>query len=116
MSPEKSVGPHQTGSDPSNWRERICPLIPIPPMLRSVTARAMTKKSFEARDTISALPVSGELVGPMATRRGRRAIVPAVPLRGELCIDTDARGVTLDGRCLELTPKEFDLLAFFGLL
>jgi DNA-binding response OmpR family regulator len=33
---------------------------------------------------------------------------------GELAIDLPARTVTLGGRALELTPKEFDLLALLA--
>jgi len=39
---------------------------------------------------------------------------PKVIVAGELAIDTGRRVVTLAGREVELTPKEFDLLAYFA--
>jgi two-component system response regulator RegX3 len=46
------------------------------------------------------------------TRRTSQRGSPGEPLRvGDLEVDERARRATLDGRDLELTPKEFDLLA-----
>jgi two-component system response regulator RegX3 len=46
------------------------------------------------------------------TRRGASRGVAAEPLQvGRLAVDERARRVTLDGQALELTPKEFELLA-----
>jgi DNA-binding response OmpR family regulator len=39
---------------------------------------------------------------------------PKTIVAGDLTIDADRRHVTLAGRAIELTPKEFDLLAFFA--
>ena len=47
-----------------------------------------------------------------AVTRRHRAAPPAGPLElGPLAVDTRSRRVTLDGREVVLTPKEFDLLA-----
>ncbi|MGW0737116.1 response regulator transcription factor [Streptomyces sp. NPDC002851] len=47
-----------------------------------------------------------------AVLRRSGAPEPEEPLRvGGLCVDPAAREVTLDGRGLDLTPREFDLLA-----
>ncbi|MDS1269254.1 response regulator transcription factor [Lipingzhangella sp. LS1_29] len=49
--------------------------------------------------------------------RAARAVSTAAaePLRlGPLVVDTEVRGVTLDGRTVELTRKEFDLLALLA--
>jgi len=43
-----------------------------------------------------------------------QSAAPKTILAGELLIDVDRRHVTLAGRTIELTAKEFDLLAFFA--
>lgn len=48
-----------------------------------------------------------------ALLRRSGAVNNAVKTFGGLTIDDAARKVTLDGRTLELTPKEYDLLSFF---
>ena len=47
-------------------------------------------------------------------RRARPSREPAVIEIGELRIDTMAREVAFHGRAVTLTPREFDLLAFFA--
>jgi two-component system response regulator ResD len=47
-------------------------------------------------------------------RRARPAREPAVIEVGELRVDTLAREVTMKGRAVSLTPREFDLLAFLA--
>jgi DNA-binding response OmpR family regulator len=39
---------------------------------------------------------------------------PAVHRVGQLCVDVKQRRADLDGKCLELTRKEFDLLAYLA--
>ncbi|HEY3007594.1 MAG TPA: response regulator transcription factor [Micromonosporaceae bacterium] len=46
--------------------------------------------------------------------RTRRAALPVVYEVGGLRVDVDARSATLDGTPLELTRKEFDLLAYLA--
>jgi DNA-binding response OmpR family regulator len=46
--------------------------------------------------------------------RTRRAALPVVYEVGGLRVDVDARAATLDGTPLELTRKEFDLLAYLA--
>jgi DNA-binding response OmpR family regulator len=41
-----------------------------------------------------------------------RNLLPRKVVRGGLVIDTGARSVSLDGKTVNLTPREFDLLAF----
>jgi two-component system, OmpR family, response regulator RegX3 len=48
------------------------------------------------------------------TRRSSEAHQPSVVTVGELAVDVPARTVTLGERELELTPKEFDLLALLA--
>jgi DNA-binding response OmpR family regulator len=48
------------------------------------------------------------------TRRSSEAHQPPIVTLGELAIDMPARTVTLGNRALELTPKEFDLLALLA--
>jgi len=47
-------------------------------------------------------------------RRSRPDKAPARLEVGELCVDGPAREATFRGRRLDLTPREFDLLAFFA--
>jgi len=48
-------------------------------------------------------------------RRGGREVVPATPLRvGRLVVDERARTASLDGAPLDLSRKEFDLLALLA--
>ena len=46
-------------------------------------------------------------------RRSKPSGAEGVIVRGELRVDSAAREVAIAGRALELTPREFDLLAFF---
>ena len=62
-------------------------------------------KPFGIRELIARI----RAVTRRATRRGRRATARSASAALEL--DPRARRVRLDGRELELTPKEFDLLA-----
>lgn len=47
-------------------------------------------------------------------RRARREAPPATLRVGRLTVDPDRREATLDGRALNLTRKEFDLLAYLA--
>ncbi|SEP92609.1 MULTISPECIES: response regulator transcription factor [Lentzea] len=62
-------------------------------------------KPFSPREL--ALRVSSVL------RRAHRAFEPRVVRDGNLVLDVAAHTATLDGRPLQLTTREFDLLAFF---
>lgn len=50
----------------------------------------------------------------LAAGRRLRPDVPPLLIHGDLCIDSDVHEATLAGRRLQLTPKEFDLLAFLA--
>ena len=55
-----------------------------------------------------------ELVARMKAvlRRSEQPAESRVLTLGDVTLDRDAREVTVDGRALDLTPKEFDLLAY----
>ena len=55
-----------------------------------------------------------ELVARMKAvlRRSEQPAESKVLTLGDVMLDRDAREVTVDGRALDLTPKEFDLLAY----
>jgi DNA-binding response OmpR family regulator len=57
----------------------------------------------------------GELAARVRSllRRARSAAAPARPAQG-LCVDESTRDVTLNGGPVDLTAKEFDLLAFLA--
>jgi len=46
-------------------------------------------------------------------RRADPSSVDEIPVLGEVAVDRAARAVTVDGEHVELTAKEFDLLAYF---
>jgi DNA-binding response OmpR family regulator len=49
-----------------------------------------------------------------ALARRPKAIAPPVLTVGDLCIDTGSRGVTRGGRTIDVTPKEFAVLAYLA--
>jgi two-component system, OmpR family, response regulator ResD len=68
-------------------------------------------KPFSPREVVARARAVLRRAGPNGgeTARNRE------PLRlGGLVIDLDARELTVDGRPVELTPKEFELLSFFA--
>lgn len=52
--------------------------------------------------------------GVLRRTTGRQATPPGPIVFGELSIDPLSREVTLEGRAVEMTPKEFDVLAFLA--
>ncbi|MFF4361629.1 response regulator transcription factor [Streptomyces sp. NPDC001604] len=76
--------------------------------------RAVTRRTHPERhpQPTAAAPVPG---GPVSAHtRAHAAEDRGVQHLGSLTIDRRTRSVTLDGRLLALTPKEFDLLAYLA--
>jgi DNA-binding response OmpR family regulator len=71
-------------------------------------------KPFSVVELMARVKAIFRRVDAMAAGRVKEAAAPKTITAGELVIDTERRVVTLAGRAIELTAKEFDLLAFFA--
>jgi DNA-binding response OmpR family regulator len=64
--------------------------------------------------TFSPRELAARVNGVLRRTNGRQAAAPGPLVYGELTIEPLSRQVTLEGRNIEMTPKEFDVLAFLA--
>ena len=82
--------------------------------IREVLARVRSILRRVALDTATAVPPAFVQTATTTQPRSTLPLVPAAIIRGPLRIDVAERSVTVDGRQIDFTRREFDLLVLLA--